>query len=108
MNVFANLPRLFWLFFTAGAIALSPAAHAWDWNWGWGGNSVKGSGIVKNESRNIAGFSSISISIPARLTIVQGETEGVVLEGDDNILPLIETVVDDRQLQIRFKEKICR
>jgi hypothetical protein len=105
MNIFANLPRLFRVFFIVGTIALSQSAHALDWNWGWRGNSVKGSGIAKTESRNISGFSGISVAIPANVTIVQGETEGVSLEGDDNILPLIETVVEDRELQIRFKEK---
>ena len=105
MRVLSRFAKVNVVIVFLGFVAIPPPASAWDWNWGWGGNSVKGSGIVKTESRNVSGFSSISVSIPANVIVVQGETEGVVLEGDDNILPLIETVVDDRQLQICFNEK---
>lgn len=105
MNASSRSARFSFVFAFIGLLALPQSASAWDWNWGWGANTVKGSGIVKTESRNVSGFSSIAVSIPANVTIVQGDAEGVVLEADDNILPLIETVIEDRALQIRFREK---
>ena len=46
-----------------------------------------------------------AVSIPAKVEIVQGNTEGVTIEGDDNIVPLVETVVENDGLKIRFAEK---
>ena len=105
MNRRTYIAKLFNTTALLGLIAFSPSSFAWDWNWGWGANTVKGSGIVKTESRNVSGFSSIAVSIPANVTIAQGDAEGVVLEADDNILPLIETMIEDRALLIRFREK---
>ena len=103
MTVFARIARFLPTLTCAGLLAVAPSAHA-DWNWGWG-KSVKGSGVVKSEARNVSGFTQISLSIPASTEVIQGGTEGVTLEGDDNILPLIETVVEDGRLKIRFTEK---
>jgi hypothetical protein len=62
------------------------------WEWSWGGRSVTASGNVKTETRDVTGFSGISLSLPAKVTIKQGNKEGVIIESDDNFLPLIETV----------------
>ena len=75
------------------------------WEWSWGGRSVTASGNVKTETRDVTGFSGISLSLPAKVTIKQGNKEGVVIESDDNFLPLIETVVERGQLRIRPTEK---
>jgi hypothetical protein len=53
----------------------------------------------------VTGFSGISLSLPAKVTIKQGNKEGVIIESDDNFLPLIETVVERGQLRIRPTEK---
>ena len=90
--------------FTVFLLATSSTAQAWDWNWGWG-KSVSGSGIIKSETRNVAGFTAIKLSLPASVQIRQGATESVVIETDDNILPLVETIVEDGALKIRPLEK---
>ncbi len=90
--------------FTAFLFATSGSAHAWDWNWGWG-KSVSGSGVIKTETRNVTGFTGIKLSLPASVQIRQGNLESVVIETDDNILPLVETIVEDGQLKIRPLEK---
>jgi carbon monoxide dehydrogenase subunit G len=77
-------------------------ASAWDWSFG---AKVSGSGTIKSEARNVSGFTGVSLSIPANAEIVQGGSEGVRIETDDNILPLIETVVEDGKLKIRFKDR---
>ena len=105
MNIFDRLSRFVSALACAGLLVLAPSAHAWDWNWGWGGKSVNGSGIIKTETRNVRGFTRISLSIPANVEVVQGKTESVTIEGDDNIVPLVETTVENEGLKIRFAEK---
>ena len=85
---------------TLGFVA--PPATAWDWTWG---AKVSGSGTIKSETRNVSGFTGISLSLPAKVEIVQGYTEGISIESDDNILPLIETVVEDGKLRLSFRER---
>ncbi len=46
----------------------------------------------------MSGFTGVSLNIPAKVEIVQ---DGI--ESDDNILPLIETVVEGDKLNVRFK-----
>jgi len=81
------------------AAAGAPSA-AYAWNLGFG-KSVIGSGTIKSETRAVSGFSGIALSLDALVEIQQGSTEGVTVEADDNILPLIETVVENGTLTIR-------
>jgi len=84
---------------TVGALILGPAtAMAWDWSMG---NRVAGSGQVNKTARQVQGFKGIALDIGSNVEIIQGETEGLVIETDDNIAPLIEAVVEDEQLKIR-------
>jgi hypothetical protein len=80
-------------------IALLPGrAHAWPWD----GETIKGSGVSKTETRVATGFHAVSLGIDARVELRQGDTEGVTLTGDDNIVPLVETVVEKGTLKIRW------
>lgn len=81
-------------------LGYSGAAPAIDWNLGLG-KSVAGSGNVKSESRTVSGITGISLSLPGLVDIQQGAVEGLTVEADDNLLPLIETVVDQGLLKIR-------
>lgn len=100
MNIASRLSRFLPIIAVAGLLAAP--AHAWDWGWG---KSVKGSGVTKTETRSVNDFSEISVSIPAKVEVVQGNSESVIVEGDDNIVPLVETVVESGRLKIRFAEK---
>ncbi len=87
-------------------LSLAPS-RAFAWDWSWGGKSVTGSGVIKTETRNVTGFTGISLALPAIVTIRQGNKEGITIEADDNLLPLIETVVESGSLKIRtFERKI--
>lgn len=88
--------------FLALTLAALPAAA--DWNWGFG-KSISGSGNLKSETRSINGFTGISLSLPAYVEVRQGNTESITIETDDNLLPLIETVVEDGKLKIRALER---
>src|SRR5260221_375471 len=85
------------------SLASAPVLAA-DWNWGFA-RSVSGSDTIKSEPRNITAFTGISLSLPAYVDVRQGNTESVVVETDDNLLPLVETVVEDGKLKIRSLEK---
>ncbi len=66
-------------------------------------NIVKGSGNVSSETRNLSGFSGIDLQGSADVDVAFGEPESVVVEAEDNILPLIETKVQNGQLVISTK-----
>jgi hypothetical protein len=85
----------------AGLLVATAATLAW----GLGGG-IRGSGKIVQTRRSVAGFTGISLEMPATVAVVQGNdanfAEGVVIETDDNIAPLLETVVERGQLVIRF------
>jgi hypothetical protein len=84
-------------------IAIAPQASSGDWSWGRS-EQVQGSGNVQRQARNVAHFSGLSMSLPGNVEIRSGGgREGLTIEADDNLLPLIETVVEDGTLQIRAK-----
>lgn len=66
-----------------------------------------GSGHLATETRAASGFDAIALSGSMDLVVRQAATEGVRVEADDNLLPLIETVVESgaqgRTLAIRVK-----
>src|SRR5205823_2447690 len=50
--------------------------------------SVPGSGTVKQESREVADFTSVEVGSVVHATVRVGPKAPIVLEGDDNLLPL--------------------
>ncbi len=63
---------------------------------------IDGSGTVLSENRDVGIFQSISLAMPATLTVRNGETPGLLIEADDNILPLISSTVRERTLTITY------
>jgi hypothetical protein len=88
----------------ASLVAVMPVTAA-AWDWGFGFNTTKGSGVLKTETRSVAGFNRIGLSLPGVVEVIQGESEGLNIETDDNLLPLIETVVESGSLKLRLKDK---
>jgi hypothetical protein len=64
---------------------------------------VVGSGVAKTEARTVSDFDAIETSGSMDLSIRQAAKEALEVQADDNLLPLIETVVESRTLKIRFK-----
>jgi hypothetical protein len=83
--------------FTGLALGLTPAAQA----------ATSGSGRIATEQRSVSDFEAISLAGSMDIVVRQGAREGVEVQADDKLLPLIETVVEPgaagRTLQIRFK-----
>jgi len=65
-------------------------------------SGVTGSGRVTSEARTVSGFDAVSLSGSGELVITQGETEGLTIEAEDNILPHIKTEVKNGELIIAF------
>lgn len=68
-----------------------------------GQQTINGSGKVSSETRSVSGFSAVSIEGSGDVDIVIGPEESVVVEAEDNILPVIQTVLEKNVLVIRTK-----
>ena len=84
-------------------LALTPAlmplaAHA---------ASEQGSGTAATETRTVPEFQAIALGGAMDLIVRQGDTASVKVTADDNLLPLLETVVESGSkgdtLQVRWK-----
>jgi hypothetical protein len=78
------------------AVAMAPAVAA-----------TTGSGNAVTEPRPVSGFQAIALRGAIDLVVRQARREGVQVRADDNVAPLVQTVVegngDARTLRIQFK-----
>jgi hypothetical protein len=63
-------------------------------------NPVRGSGIVKTETRAVSGFTQVTLNLVGKLYIERGTSESLSISSDDNILPLIRSEVRNGVLTI--------
>ena len=69
---------------------------------GWfAGERVQGNGNIVKQAREVSNFSSLALGMPGSVEVRIGNADSVSIESDDNILPLVETVVEDGTLKIR-------
>ncbi len=68
--------------------------------------SVKGSGNIATETRDISGFKGIDVSGVFQVEITAQKEFAVEIEADDNLLPLIKTEVRDGILRIETRERL--
>ncbi len=69
-------------------------------------HQVSGSGRPANEMRNLDSFSKISDNGSANVFVKVGPSTSVKVEGDDNIVPLVKTRVEDDRLIIETKKSL--
>ncbi len=67
---------------------------------------TKGSGNLKTETRDVRGFSSITLSGIGELTFAQSGTESLTIEAEDNLLPLLTSTVADDRLALGIKGSV--
>lgn len=95
------------LFLSAGLLAVAApvgVAVAGPFSW-FHGERVQGSGKIVKQSRETGHFTALATSLSGNVEIRLGNTEGISIETDDNLMPLIETVVDHGTLRIRPTRK---
>lgn len=86
----------------AAAAPLSQAVAAGGW---FRNEQVHGSGKIVKQSREPGHFTGVGLGMSGNVDIRIGNSESVTIETDDNILPLIETVVENGTLKIRPARK---
>ena len=64
------------------------------------GVTIKGSGNIINESRELADFDTVEIMGSMDADIVSGESFSCNVQGDDNLVPLVKTTVTNNTLEI--------
>ncbi len=79
-------------------ISLKSFAQPWE--------TVKGNGQVKKETREVSNYASLTSHGSMNVEIAYGNSNKVEVEADENLLPYIETVVEDGQLIIRSKKNV--
>ena len=65
------------------------------------GHSIQGSGKLQKQTREVGSFHGVALNVPGTVELRLGNTDSVTIEADDNILPLIETAVENGTLRIR-------
>jgi hypothetical protein len=70
------------------------------------GETITGSGKLITESRPISGVSRVELTIDANLEIQQGPQESLLVTGDDNVLPVLQTNVAGGTLNIRYQPQV--
>jgi Putative auto-transporter adhesin, head GIN domain len=62
-----------------------------------------GSGKIVKENRSVAGFDQIVLNGNINLNIKQGDSEALVIQAEDNIVPNIVTNVNNKVLTISYR-----
>ena len=67
---------------------------------------IHGNGIVEKETRNVPAFNQLDISGTFNVFLSQGETASVTIEADNNIIPIIQTDVDQNKLSVKIENGV--
>ena len=73
---------------------------------GWLGHGISGNGILKSESRAAAGFTCVANETPFSVNVNRGDGFAVTLDVDSNLLPFVETEVEDGCLRVSIQEGV--
>ncbi|MDQ6762778.1 MAG: DUF2807 domain-containing protein [Bacteroidota bacterium] len=68
--------------------------------------TIKGNGQIKKESRSVSAFTSLASEGSMDVQITYGSPENLTIEADENLLPYIETSVEENKLTIKTKKNI--
>jgi hypothetical protein len=72
---------------------------------GCGFQMVTGSGRIASETRNVSGFTSVTLAGIGNVYLTQGTTESVRIEAEDNLIPYFDTSVQGSTLKIGIKDR---
>lgn len=89
------MKKLFFLLFTLVSIS---SFAAWE--------TITGNGVVKKETRQASGYTGISLQGSMNVQLAYGNTNTITVDADENLLPYIETFVENGNLVIRPKNKV--
>lgn len=72
-------------------------------DYGSGKNRLRGSGVKVEKQRALTAFTKLRIDGPFDVKLAQGSSDQATVQADDNIEPLVETVVEGDTLVVRLK-----
>ncbi|OSY89118.1 hypothetical protein WH52_00205 [Tenacibaculum holothuriorum] len=87
------------LTFVLAFTAITMNSQSW-----WNSKKVRGNGNVTTITRTVDNFDKVSVGGSFDVDLVDGKEGKITLEGEENILPYIETEVKRGTLKIKFKE----
>lgn len=76
-------------------------------NFSFNFKGVEGSGNVSNERRDLSGFHAIDVGGVYQVEVTAQKDFSVEIEGDDNLLSLVETRVENGTLYIESEQRIA-
>jgi hypothetical protein len=79
-------------------ISISAFAQPW--------KNITGNGNVKKETRAVTSFTSLSSHGAIDVQISYGNSNSIEVQADENLLPYIETTVEDGKLTIKSKKNV--
>jgi hypothetical protein len=68
--------------------------------------TIKGNGQIKKETREVSNYTSLASQGSMDVQIAYGNSNSVVIEADENLLPYIETSVENGKLSIKTKKNV--
>jgi hypothetical protein len=71
-------------------------------------NTIAGNGNKTTETREVGAFNRINIKGHMKVILTQGTDTKLKINTDENLIPLVESVVEDGELIIQLKDKIHR
>ena len=87
---------------TSLILTITFAVNAQDW---WGNNKkIKGNGKVVTVNRSTSDYDKISVGGSFDVVLVKGKEGKIIIEGEENIIPYIETEVSGGKLKIKYKK----
>ncbi|MEP6584547.1 MAG: head GIN domain-containing protein [Ginsengibacter sp.] len=78
------------------------SVHSFAQRW----ETIKGNGQAKKETRETGNFTSLASQGSMDVTIAYGNSNSIVVEADENLLPYIETSVENGKLTIKSKKGV--
>ena len=67
--------------------------------------ALEASAADRRETRVVQPFKAIGVSAPVRVELTQGDAQSVVVEGDEEALAQLETIVENDALKLRQKTR---
>ncbi len=81
------------------SVSIQTQAQSW-----WSSKKVKGNGNVTTQTRHVGSFNKVSVGGSFDVYLVNGNEGELTIEGEENLLPYIETEVISGRLNIQFEE----
>lgn len=68
--------------------------------------TITGNGQIKKETRQVSAYTSLASRGTMDVQISYGNSNSIVVEADENLLPYIETSVENGKLTIKIKQNV--